>query len=76
LNAIIRNTAVLAEDSDPGIASQKLQTNLGAIQKWLKKWRIKGNESKSVHVTFTARRNTCPPVHINNEHLPQQEEIN
>jgi hypothetical protein len=32
------------------------------------------NESTSVHVTFTARRETCPPVHINNVHLPQQED--
>jgi hypothetical protein len=31
------DTAVLATDSDPGIASQKLQTNLDAIQKWLKR---------------------------------------
>jgi hypothetical protein len=30
------DTAVLATDSDPGIASQKQQTNLDAIQKWLK----------------------------------------
>jgi hypothetical protein len=29
------DTVVLATDSDPGIASQKLQTNLDAIQKWL-----------------------------------------
>jgi hypothetical protein len=27
-------TAVLATDSDPGIASQKLQTNLDGIQNW------------------------------------------
>jgi hypothetical protein len=33
--------AVLAMDSDPGIASQKLQTKPGTIQKWLKGWRIK-----------------------------------
>jgi hypothetical protein len=47
------NTAVIAMEGDPGIASQKLQTNLDAIQKWLKRWRIKANKSKSVHVTFT-----------------------
>jgi hypothetical protein len=34
----------------------------------------KANESKSVHVTFTTRRETCPPVHINSVHLPQQED--
>jgi hypothetical protein len=51
--AFASDAAVLARDSDPGIASQKLQTNLDAIQKWLKKCRIKANGSNSVHVTFT-----------------------
>jgi hypothetical protein len=66
-------TAVLATDSDPGIASQKLQTNLDAIQKLLKRRTIKPNESKSVHVTFTTPREPLPPVHINNVNLPQQD---
>jgi histone H2A len=49
------DTAVLTMDSDPAIASQKLETNLAAIQNWFKKLRIKANESKSIHVTFTTR---------------------
>jgi hypothetical protein len=49
--------------------------NLNTIQKWLKRWRIKAIESKSVHVTFTTRRETFPPVHINNVHLPQLEDV-
>jgi hypothetical protein len=47
------DTAVVSTDSDPTIASQKLQTNLLAIQNWLKKWRMKANGSKAIHVTFT-----------------------
>jgi hypothetical protein len=38
-------TTTLATDSDPDITSQKLQTNLHAMQKWLNRWRIKANES-------------------------------
>jgi len=38
------DTAVIASHADPVIASQMLQTNLNAIQEWLKKWRIKANE--------------------------------
>jgi hypothetical protein len=68
------DTAVLATDSDPGIAAQKLQTNPDAIQKWLKTWRIKANESKLVHITFITRRETCLPAHIN-VHLPQQDVV-
>jgi hypothetical protein len=37
------DTAVVATDSDPSIASQKLQTNPDATQKWLKRWRIRAN---------------------------------
>jgi hypothetical protein len=50
------DTAVLATDSDPDIVSQKLQTNLDAVQKWLKRWRIEAGESNSVHITFTTPR--------------------
>jgi hypothetical protein len=40
------DTAVVAMDRDPAIASQKQQTNLLAIQDWFNKWRMKANESK------------------------------
>jgi hypothetical protein len=68
------DTAVIATDKDPAVALHKLQTSLLAIQHWLKKWRMKANGSKSTHVTFTTRRETCPSVHIlNNAQLPQAE---
>jgi hypothetical protein len=58
----IDNTAVVTMDSDPAIASQKLQINLLANQNWFKKkWRMKANESKSIHVTFITQGETCPP---------------
>jgi hypothetical protein len=59
-------------DSDPAIGSQKLQTDLLAIKNWYKKWRMKANKSKSIHVTFTTRRETCPPVQINNVQFPKK----
>jgi hypothetical protein len=34
---------------------------------------MKANESKSIHVTFATRRETCPPVHINNVQLPHKD---
>jgi hypothetical protein len=69
------DTAVLATDPVPAIASHKLQTSLLAIQHWFTKSRLKANSSKSTHVTFTTRRATCPGVHIYNEQLPQAEEV-
>jgi hypothetical protein len=40
------DTAVLAKDPDPTIASHKLQTSLLAIQHWLTTWRPKAKGSK------------------------------
>lgn len=39
-------------------------------QHWLKLWRIKANETKSMHVTFTLRRETFLSVNINNRQFP------
>jgi hypothetical protein len=69
------DTAILAIDPSPAIASQKLQNNLEAIQHWLSLWRLKANGSKSTHVTFTIGREICPVVYINNEPLPQAEDV-
>lgn len=67
------DTAILASNENPVIASRKLQESLDSIQKWLQTWRIKANENKSVHITFTNRRGVCPAVQLNNTKLPQKE---
>jgi hypothetical protein len=69
------DTAVVAMESDPAIASQKLQTDLLAIQNWFKKWRMNANEFKSIYVIFSTRREMCPLVHINNVQLPQEDDV-
>jgi hypothetical protein len=69
------DTTVVTMDSDPATASQKLQTDLLAIPNWFKKWRMRAIESKSIHVTFTTRGETCPPVNINNVQLPQDDDV-
>jgi hypothetical protein len=40
--------------------------------KMFKEMGNKTNGSKWVHVTFTTRRETCRPIHINNVQLPQE----
>jgi hypothetical protein len=69
------DTAVVTVDSDPAIATQKLQTDLLAIQNWFKRWRMKANESKAIHLPFSTQRETCPRIHIDNVQLPQKEDI-
>jgi hypothetical protein len=41
------------------------------MQKWLKRWKIRVNESKLVQITFTMKKGTCPPVTLNDTQLPQ-----
>jgi hypothetical protein len=36
---------------------------------------IKAYETKSTHVTFTTWRETCPPVHINDVQIPQENHV-
>lgn len=69
------DTAILASHEDPHKASEILQSTINKVQKWLKKWRIKVNGTKSKHVTFTLKRGTCPPVLLNNQVVPQTEDV-
>jgi len=65
------DTAIVAKDSDPMTASKNLQDHLTSIEKWLQKWRIKVNQNKSTHITFTIRKGQCPPIRINQTTIPQ-----
>lgn len=65
------DTALLSVHEDPQVASANLQEHLFHLEKWLVNWKIKINETKSQHITFTTRRDTCPPVYINNIEIPR-----
>jgi hypothetical protein len=69
------DTAVLSVHENPTIAAHRLQMHLTKIQSWLNIWRMKANEAKSVQVTFTLNKSTCPPVKLNNDYLPQADEV-
>lgn len=65
------DAAFLSCDRDPNKASRLLQSQLNATNAWLTKWRIKASAPKSHHITFTLRRETCPPVNLGPDTLPQ-----
>lgn len=69
------DTAKLVINESPTEASRILQIALDDIQTWAQKWRIKFNENKSVHITFTTKHSTCPPVTLNNQPLPEKPEV-
>jgi len=54
--------------------SQRLPESFSYIQRWLKNWRIKTNGIKSVHVTFTTRKEICPLVTLNDLRIFQAED--
>ena len=43
---------------------------------WYTRWRMKVNQAKSVQVTFTTRKNTCPPLTFNNTPITVATEVN
>lgn len=69
------DTAILASSTHPVEASAKLQQSLDDINNWFDKWRIKVSASKSVQVTFTLRRETCPPVNLGGRDLPPSDSV-
>jgi hypothetical protein len=75
LGTFADDTAIFATHEDPTIASLNLQVRLYIIEKWLKKWKIEANESKSSHTIFTLRKGHCPTVNINQTTISQKEAV-
>jgi hypothetical protein len=69
------DTAILAPDDQPETATAKLQNVINNLEQWAKKRKIKVNQTKSAHITFTARNLTCATVQMNNVALPQVKEV-
>jgi hypothetical protein len=69
------DTAVLSSHANLNIATANLQTHLGRIENWTRKWRLKINENKSTHVTFTLRKGNIPQQYYNNNTIPQAETV-
>jgi hypothetical protein len=64
------DTVILSASTDPAIATSTLQQHLNQLQEWTKKWKIRINETKSVQVNFSLRREQCPPIYLNNTQIP------
>ncbi len=69
------DAAALGISKDSDQASSIVLEHITKIQDWFHKWRIKANPNKGVHVTFTMRNNSCPPIVFNGEMLPEKDEV-
>jgi len=50
-------------------STEKLQAAIAKVQSWTRKWRIKLNETKSVHIDFANKRIDHKPIHISHQVL-------
>ena len=68
------DTVAMASNNLQVEASEHLQVALDHISAWTRRWRIKLNETKSVHVTFTNRKKDLHcQVYLNDILVPQSE---
>jgi hypothetical protein len=64
------DTAVMAKGETVDISIRKLQSAVNKDAIWTRKWRIKLNESKSVHIDFTNNKIKQQPAFINGTKVP------
>ena len=69
------DTSIFATHEDSTIVSLNLQKHLHLVKKWLKKWKIEVNESKSPYIMFTLRKGHCPAANINQTIIPPTEAV-
>lgn len=67
--------AIISMHENPDLASASLQLHLDLMTDWYKKWRVKINSTKSVHITFTLKLGHCPNVFINNTPIPTSDTV-
>jgi hypothetical protein len=64
------DTAILAIGDNNSESTQKLQLAITEVQRWTRKWRIKLNKTKPVHIDFTNQRVEHKPIYINHHAVP------
>jgi hypothetical protein len=65
--------AIISIHNDPHIVSFNLQFHFDLMADWYKKWRLKVNQSKSLHTTFTLRIPPCSEVSLDNIQIPHNQ---
>jgi hypothetical protein len=63
-------TAVMAVGETVESSTRKLQSVVNKVAIWTNKWRIKLDESKSVHIDFTNKKISQQPIFISGTQVP------
>jgi hypothetical protein len=64
------DTEVMAIRETVDISTRKLKSAVNKVAIWSRKWRIKLNESKSIHIDFTNNKIKQQPNFINSTKVP------
>ena len=64
------DTAILAIGETIEESTNKLQSAVNKVVQWTSEWKIKLNETKSVHVNFTNKTVPCLPIYVNEIQFP------
>ncbi|VVC44621.1 Reverse transcriptase domain [Cinara cedri] len=65
------DTAMITTNEDQQTATDWLQRSINNISNWTKRWKIKINSEKSVHVNYTLRKTVYKPVLLDQQSIPQ-----
>jgi hypothetical protein len=61
---------IISTNEDPIVTSHNLQNHLSLMVIWYNNWRIKVNQTKSNHTTFTLKLGRCPAVTLFDTQIP------
>jgi predicted GIY-YIG superfamily endonuclease len=66
------DTAIMATGDNNTESTEKLQAAFTKVQSWTRKWQIKLNETKSVHIDFTNKYIEHKPIYLNHQAVPYE----
>jgi len=67
------DTAILASSSDQKTATENVQTSINHIANCTRRWKIKINSDKLVHVNYSLRKTVNLRISLNQTTIPQKD---
>uniref|UniRef100_A0A2S2R1T0 RNA-directed DNA polymerase from mobile element jockey n=1 Tax=Sipha flava TaxID=143950 RepID=A0A2S2R1T0_9HEMI len=61
---------IYSSNANPLVVSNQLQNHLNQMEEWYSKWKVKINNEKSSHITFTLKKGIIPPLYLSNKIIP------